>query len=198
MTPHGSEDYFLHKNMHLAAFIKQKSYEKILYVLRHHWITFVPIAVLFLILMAIPFALYFLVSSLFPALLENQISYAMLVLFASAYFLAIYLFFFTRFIEFYLDITIVTNDRLMDVEQRSLFSRSISELDLYRIQDVTSDVHGVFATFFNYGTVSIKTASNNINVVAHDIPRPNKIREALIQLADQDRKYHIHDATLNE
>ncbi len=176
--------------MHLSGFIKQKSYEKIVYVLRRHPITFVPQVVMFVLLLAVPVGLYYLINSLFPNLLAQEVIYTLGVLFVSMYYLSVYLFFFTQFIEYYLDIWIITNDRMVDAEQLGLFSRRISELDLYQIQDVTSDIHGIIPTFLDYGNLSIKTASMNVGIIAYDIPHPNRVREALIRLADEDRKHH--------
>ena len=177
--------------MHISALIKQKSYEHIEYVLRRHPITFLPILFLFLVLAAIPPVLYYMINFLFPLLFNGGgVVYPLAILLASTYYLSIFLFFYARFIDYYLDMWIVTNDRIMDVEQLNLFSRTISELDLFRIQDVTTDVHGFFATVFHYGDVSVKTASQNINIVFRQVPSPNKIREDLIHLSHEDRKYH--------
>jgi len=115
--------------MHIAHLIKQKGYEKIEYLLRRHPLTYVPKVLLFLVLMTVPFVVYFLINSLFPNLFMGEIIYALSVLLASIYFLGIYLFFYTQFLEFYLDSWIVTNDRIVDIEQHGLFSRTISELD---------------------------------------------------------------------
>lgn len=177
--------------MHLSALIKQKEYETIHYVLRRHWVTFVPQILVFIVLLLVPVALYFLFKGVTPGILTNDMAYPILVLFGSSYYLSIYLFFFAEFLTYYLDEWIITNDRIVDIEQLGLFSRSVSELDLFRIQDVTTDVHGAFATLFDYGNVSIKTASANLNIVAKNVPNPNKIRERLVQLAHTDRKYHL-------
>ncbi len=127
-----------------------------------------------------------------PWVLASESGFALLVLLGSIYYLGAITFFFTEFIIYYLDVWIVTNDRIIDVEQLSLFSRTISELELHNIQDVTSDVHGFFPTFLNYGNITVKTSSINANIIFHDIHRPNKIREDLIRLADEDRKHHLH------
>lgn len=176
--------------MDISHLIKQKSYERVVYILRRHWITFIPKAVLFVVLLLIPIALWLLLANLFPQILEGAVFYSLLVLLGSAYYLGVLLFFYTEFIIFYLDMWVVTNDRIVDVEQLGLFARTVSELDLFRIQDVTTDVRGFFATLFNYGIVEIKTASTNVNIVFRDISRPNTVREELIQLSHEDRKYH--------
>lgn len=179
--------------MVISRLIRQKSYEKIEYLLRRHPITFVPQFFLFLILMIVPLIVYFLINNLYPEIVnpyDDNIIYTILVLSASIYYLGVYLFFYFQFIDFYLDIWIVTNDRVLDVKQKGLFSRNISELDLYRIQDVTTTVDGLFPSLFKYGNLKIKTASNNKDIIFRNIPNPNEVREALIQLSDQDRKYH--------
>lgn len=181
--------------MHFSNLICQKSYEKIIYTLRRHWFTFLPKISLFLLLLLSPLALYYIISTLFPNLLAEERIYTVAILAASAYYLTIYLLFLTQFIDYYLDIWIVTNDRIVDIEQFGLFSRTISELDLFRIQDVTTDVHGVFPTLLGYGNVSVKTASQNIDIVFYNVPDPNLIRHELLKLADADRKYHYPETT---
>ena len=176
--------------MHLKSFIKQKDYEKIEYVLRRHWATFLPKVFLFFVLMLVPIALYFLFKSVTPGVFQSDLLYPLFVLFGSVFYLSIYLFFFAEFINYYLDEWIITNDRVIDVEQLGLFSRSISEVELFRIQDVTADVHGISATLFDYGDITIKTASTNMNIIAKSVPHPNKVRSHLIQLAHEDSKYH--------
>ena len=174
--------------MSVAELINQKSGEQVIFVMHRHPITFIPIIFLFLILMAVPIIVYLIISNLFPALLTGFPFYPLAVLFASVYYLSIYLFFYGLFIDFYLDIWLITNFRVVDIEQHGLFSRVTTELELLRIQDVTAEVKGVFPTIFNYGNVNIKTASSTKNITFMNIPNPNHIREQLIILADEDRK----------
>jgi membrane protein YdbS with pleckstrin-like domain len=142
--------------------------------------------------MLIPVAVYFLFANLFTDLFANETIFTLAVLLASVYYLSIFLFFYAQFVVFYLDIWIVTNDRIIDVYQHGLFARTISEFDLYRIQDVTVEIKGLFASLFNYGNVNIKTASGNANITFYNIPNPNEVRETLVELAEDDRKFH-HD-----
>lgn len=179
--------------MQLAKLIKQKSYEKVIFVLRRHPVTFIPMLVLSALLLAVPAGVYLILSTLFPELFTSDIIFPILVLGLSTYLLSVYLFIFANFIDFYLDLWIVTNDRIIDIEQFSLFSRTISELDLFRIQDVTTDVHGFFATLFDYGNVTVKTASQNVHIIFKNVPNPNFIRQKIIQLADVDRRYHFKE-----
>lgn len=176
--------------MNVSYLIKQKSYEKVKFILRRHPITFVPHIILFVASLAVPALVYLMISNIYPQLFDNEALYATIVIIGSIYYLSALLFGYTNFIDLYLDVWIVTNDRIVDIEQFGLFSRTISELDLFRIQDVTTDTHGFFATIFKYGNVTVKTASTNMSLVFKNVPDPNKIRMALLKLAHEDFKYH--------
>lgn len=176
--------------MQISQLIKQKSYEHIVYVLRRHPIVFLPTVVLFTVLYCVPFVVYFMISFLVSDISLDPRWFALVVLGGAAYILCISVLFFVQFISYYLDVWIVTNDRIIDIEQYNIFSRSVSELDLFRIQDVSSEVHGFIRSLFRYGEVEIKTASQSIDLVFHAVPHPDVVREDLIRLSHEDRKYH--------
>ncbi len=176
--------------MQLCDFIHQKSYEKIMFQVRRSAITFVPALGGFALLLALPFALWFLLQNVWPELLTGPISFPLLVLLGSTYFLSVGVFLYTYFVTFYLDLLVVTNDRLMSIKQQGLFARTISELDLYKIQDITSEVKGVFATVFGYGKLTVQTAGASEEFVIEDIPHPEELRQAILDLAEEDRRHH--------
>lgn len=176
--------------MNLSDVIRQKSYERIEYKLRRHPITFVPIFVLFVVLLSAPIGLYFLLNALFPTIIYSTIGFPIIVLFGSSYYLSNYLFFYVQFIDYYLDVWIITNDRIVDIEQHGLFTKTITELDLFRIQDVTVEINGIFPTLFDYGNLTVQTASSNTHIIFYNIAHPNEIRRELIHLSDEDRKFH--------
>lgn len=180
----------VYRCMRLEKIIEKKPHEHIIYTLRPHFFTFVPNFILFFILLLIPFSAFFLLHTLFPTIIQGTIISPILILSASIYLLTIYLLLFFRFLMYYLDIWIVTNDRIIDINQHGFFSVTISELDLFRVQDVTVNIKGVFPTLFHYGNIRVETASANQHITFHNIPHSNSIREELVRLSDEDRKYH--------
>lgn len=176
--------------MNLSRLVHPKSYEHLVFATRRHPITFVPYVLWFIVLLSIPAALYFVLSSMINPLLEGSISRPLLVLLASAYYLSVALFFYSYFITFHLDLWIVTNDRLLDIEQKTLFSRTIAEVDLYQIQDVTSEIKGFFPSLFNYGNVILQTAAAIPRFTFKNVANPNNIREQILDLSAEDKKYH--------
>ncbi len=178
--------------MRLANFINKKSYEKIEHVLHRHPLTFIPTILLFLFLSSLPLVLYFLFQNFFTLFFAQVTPLVVLtILFTSFYYIALLCFFFIEFVLYYLDIWVVTNDRIIDVDQITLFSRTVSELDLASIQDVTTEIKGFFPTMFDYGKLIIKTASDNAHIVFHEIAHPNKIRTELVNLSDKDKERHV-------
>ncbi len=176
--------------MILDSVIKIKSYEKIVHVLRRHGITFFPYIVIFLAILLIPIAVYYLFTSAFIGIMQNPATLPLIIIVASAYYMSTVLFFYSFFTEFYLDAWIITNDRLVDVRQISLFSRTVAEVDLYQIQDISSEIHGFFPTIFNYGNIYLQTAGPVPKFIIHNVHRPDKLRETIIELASEDKKHH--------
>lgn len=179
--------------MNLSELIRQKTYEKPVLNLRRHPFVFIKVTALFVLIAVLPYAVYWLAASTYPEIFANTLVYIFLLLGGSVYYLGVWLFYFTEFMDYYLDLWIVTNDRLVNIEQQGLFARTISELDLYKIQDVTSEIKGMVATFLNYGRVSVQTAGEKERFVFEDIPNPHEVRKNIINLSEEDRKYHFKD-----
>jgi membrane protein YdbS with pleckstrin-like domain len=173
--------------MQLAKFINQKDDEKVILEIRRHPITLVPSIILFFFALLLPPILW-IVSANF---LKIQIIWSPLYnLLISTYYIVIIVYFYVYTMDFYLDVLILTNDRLIDVDQHSLFSRRIAEMDLYQVQDVSTDIKGILATAFNFGTVHIQNASLQTKFTISQAKDPDKLREMILELADEDRKHH--------
>lgn len=176
--------------MHTEKLFNQKGYEKIESIVRRHWVTFVPILLFLIVLAVLPIGVYFLLANSLSSYLQNETYHVAGVLLGSIYYLSVILFFYTYFVEFHLDLWIVTNDRLLDIEQKTLFARTISEVDLFQIQDITSEIHGIFPSIFNYGDIILQTAGAVPKFTFRSVADPNKLRELILNLAAEDKKHH--------
>ncbi|MBI2099536.1 PH domain-containing protein [Candidatus Uhrbacteria bacterium] len=174
--------------MHLGHLIQQKGYERIVYLLRRHPLILLRSVFVFIVLAAVPILAFFFFSSSLPLYLSQPVLRVIIILGTSIYLLSVWLFIFSAFLDYYLDLWIVTNDRIMNIEQHGLFGRTISELDLTKIQDVTSEIKGIVATLFNYGEVHIQTAGEEKRFVFEQVPNPHEIRKGILDLMEEDRK----------
>jgi hypothetical protein len=176
----------------IKHFPEQKKGEKAILILRRHWLVLIKSVLLFILAAGVPFAFYLMANQLWPGVFEGDIIKALSILLISSYYLGIWLFFFAHFVDYYLDVWIVTNKRIINTEQHGLFSRIVSEHKLEKIQDITSEVHGIVPTFLNYGNVHIQTASANQRVIFKQVRRPHKLRKVILALVKQEKHFeHI-------
>lgn len=177
--------------MHLENIIRQKQDEKIMFALRRHPIVFFAQILFLLVLLAIPAVIYFMITWVAADLMNGQYSRPLLLLFASGYYLIIWMFFMTEFVDYYLDSWVITSDRVLSIEQRGLFSRTVSELDLAKIQDVTSEIKGILPSIFGYGDIYVQTAGEVERFVFEQVPDPHNVRKYLLDLIEADRRRQI-------
>lgn len=86
---------------------------------------------------------------------------------------------------YYLHMQIITNIRIVDVNQVSLLHREVSELNITNVQDVSSEVTGVFGTAFDYGDVLVQTAGVQQKFVFEKVSHPEIIKKLLLDLYEK-------------
>lgn len=106
---------------------------------------------------------------------------SLFIFLSSAWLLLIWIVFFSIWTNYYLDILIITNKRVLDIDQKGLFSREISTFGLDRIQDVTTEVYGIIATFLDFGNIHIQTAGEGRDFAAKSVPHPSDIRQQIMR-----------------
>jgi uncharacterized membrane protein YdbT with pleckstrin-like domain len=155
--------------------------EKILRVLHRHWFDIASQFFAILGMLLLFFGSYYLTAYLYPNLrdpiLQNLFSFL-----RNLFFIVIWIVFFIIWIDYYFDIWIVTDKRIVNIEQKGLFAREVSELQLEKIQDVTIDVRGVIPTFLNYGDIQVQTAGKEEKFLFHNIPDPYAMKDTIMNL----------------
>lgn len=166
----------------IERFAGQRRGEELIFVLRKHPMTLLMPALLFLFASLMPLVFYLLIiSSALPAFRYEpyqSIFFLMLTIYYGFLWVALAM----GVTDYYLDVFLVTNKRIMKVEQRGLFNRTVSELELEQIQDVTSVINGPIRTLFGYGDLEVQTASEKAKVEPKDIPHPVTVRRKIMEL----------------
>ncbi len=84
----------------------------------------------------------------------------------------------------HLDVWIITNHRIISIDQHGFFNRSIGSFRLDRLQDINIEIHGFLATILNYGSVEIETASEGPGEFrAYNIPHPESLKTIIMEAA---------------
>lgn len=159
----------------------QRDGERVILLLRRHPFVFFLVAFAFLLLALLPFGLRLLLP--FPVLtsLQGTAWEGVILLAGSAYYLFVWLFFAFAWIDYYLDLWIVTDERIVSIEQAGLFHRVISEQRLIRVQDVTSEIRGILPTVVHYGQVFVQTAGERERFVFEQVPEPDLVKKVVLQ-----------------
>lgn len=74
---------------------------------------------------------------------------------------------------------LVTNQRVINVDQRGFFNRVITETDYAKIQEVTNSTAGMIGTTFNIGEINILTAGKDSQLTIKNIPDPYNIQQEI-------------------
>lgn len=78
------------------------------------------------------------------------------------------------------NVLIFTNLHLIEVEQNGLFSRVISQVSFNREQDISGKRSGFFATIFNYGSITVQSAGENVHFIFRYAPNPEKVADEAV------------------
>jgi uncharacterized membrane protein YdbT with pleckstrin-like domain len=157
--------------------------EEIIFKVRKHWLilffsffkAFISLIILFIILYLIGFSLV--------------VFYLALSIIFGIWFIVTIVYAFYEWAIWYLDLYVLTDKRIIDIEQKTLFSRQVSESSLERIQDVTFETRGFFATFFNYGNIKVETAGKETVISLDQVSEPDKLQKIIVnQSSEQENK----------
>ena len=162
----------------------QHENEQVLRIIHRHWFNIV-IQFIFVVLCS-----FFILGSLsaLPLLFPDMIDTGAVPFFhfiQNTLFLFLWLFGFLVWIDYYFDVWIITNERIVNIEQKGLFNRHISELRFSRVQDVTASVDGLVPTMLNFGDVYVQTASEEDHFIFRQVGDPFAVKDEVMRLARQ-------------
>jgi uncharacterized membrane protein YdbT with pleckstrin-like domain len=179
-----------HKKSFLSAFLAlpskarfetQQLDEPIILVLRRHWITNIPWIIGVIVMILVPFVPIF----------SPIISYMPLRFqwfFVILWYLLTTSFLLEKFLSWFFNIYIITDERVVDVDFYSLIYKQISDAGLDKIQDVTYRTGGFLGTIINYGDILIQTAGTQENIQFEKVPQPAKVVSILNELIYQEQQ----------
>jgi hypothetical protein len=176
------------RNFNKYHFLGQKDGEKILLMVHRHWFDILSQFFVIFMMLILMIGSFIFIPLQFPVF--QQAGFSNLFFFLeNLFFLMIWITFFLIWIDYYFDAWIVTDCRIVNIEQKGLFSRVISELELEKVQDITTDVKGVIPTFLNYGNLFVQTAAEKERFIFRNVPDPYGIKNLIMNLQKkQERK----------
>lgn len=165
-------------------FPSQNENEKVYIAVREHWIVLGLRIAVWSILLVVYVAFFVVGKESLPGLFEGD-AYLVVSIFSKLYLIFLLLSLFIIFVLYYLNLHIITDIRIVDIDQEGLFSHVVSELHLDKIEDVTSQTNGLLANIFDYGTVLIQTAGATERFEFRNVPKPAVLTKIILDLYEQ-------------
>ena len=168
--------------------------EKIIKIVRRHYFVLLPMIFFMLLALFLPVVVNLFLTSDFlsfdpkVASLIDDFFREWQVFIYSIWFLLIWVVFFIEWTDFYLDVWIITDRRIIDVEQKGFFHREVTSFRFAQIQDITVETRGIVETFFRFGTLHIQTAGHNRNIIIPDAHYPEDARVLILKLAESEKQ----------
>ena len=150
---------------------------------RKHWYSLFRSSVGLFIVLLLPFVFWFLFSEQIEFGLNKfsiSINITLLEFLIMVWFLFIWVRFFTVWTNYFLDVWVVTDRRIIDIDQKNLFRREVSTLRMERIQDVTMEINGIIATVLDFGNITVQTAAEKREFIMRDIARPGHVKSRIL------------------
>ena len=164
--------------------------EKIKTTVRKHWLVLLRDSFGLIILYIVPFIVYwyFFDNTITPNILIEKVytnpSPSVLIFVVSAWTLIAWVKLLAIWMDYYLDMWLITNKRIIDIEQKGFFKREISTFRMERIQDVTVEINGIIQTLLDFGNIHVQTAGESQKFIIKGIGRPKQIKELIMRTSD--------------
>ena len=166
--------------------------ERIKYVIRKSVLLTFPWILATAFLFVVPILVPLIVSQVpkgAPAILDGGSVLILTVL----WYLFVFGFFLQNVLNWFFNVLIITNKKIVDVDFVGILYKNISETTLDNIEDETSNVAGAIGVTFNIGALYIQTAAEKREFEFGGVDDPSKIRDVLSDLVAR-VKNHEHNA----
>lgn len=181
------------QNLHSHAgnrknfFPGQRETEHVHLCIRRHWLVELGIFGRFFVLAIVTPLIILTIASVFDYLFGLRLmnSNGVFLLGVALYLLFVWLYTFIEFMKNELSIVLITNERVIDIEQTSLFDHRILEANLDRIQDVLGTMRGFLGTFFDVGDLEIQTAGTEFAIISKTIKHPQFTARKILNIQRQ-------------
>ena len=164
-----------------VVFANSGDNEELLLFLRRHFITNLPWILKALALAIIPIILeifnsFGLFSIQFLTTPDKTIIYFFYYFFIFGGYI------FVNYVTWFYNISLVTNERIIDIDFSDVVFENVSATKLSQIEDVTYSQIGVSRSLFDYGDVLVETAASTNEFEFASVPHPEEVIKVIDSL----------------
>lgn len=144
--------------------------------IRRHWIIYIFLGINFLIAVFITALVLVFLSWFIWAYMALLIFWQLVAIF-------IYI----KWLDHELDLFVITNNRIIGIEQLGFLNRSLGECNLWQVQDMRSQTAGLLSNILDYGTLTIQTAWSANNFEMDFAPKVIQTARKVLNVVDDYR-----------
>ncbi len=85
---------------------------------------------------------------------------------------------------------VLTDQKIVLIKTKSIFSRSVSQLSIGDVQDLTIEQRTLLARLFNYGTLKIETAGEQAHFTFAYAPEPHECGKHIVNAHEENLKLY--------
>jgi hypothetical protein len=153
-----------------------RAWEKVLMLIKRHWIVYVMLWIYTFAALCITIMFY---SILWFTVINNLLMIVFWLLFS--------VFLYIEWLNHELDMYVVTNNRVIWIDQVAFLNRTVSECNLWQVQEVNSKTSWLIANLLNYWTLSIQTAWNKTTLKMDFSPDAIQWARKILNIVDDYR-----------
>ncbi|MFA4995921.1 MAG: PH domain-containing protein [Patescibacteria group bacterium] len=92
--------------------------------------------------------------------------------------------FFRTYFDYSQSVFVITNQRIINVDQDGFWKRKITETEIDKIQDAASETSGMLRTMFKFGDLVIRTAgvSQGSEIRVKNIANPYQVQQKIVSI----------------
>jgi len=182
----------LQENPKATSYDGRDDDERIKYVIRKSVLLTLPWIIATAILFITPMALPYIID-LTPGGTPTILDGGSVLILTVLWYLFAFGFFLQNILNWFFNVLIITNKKIVDVDFTGFLYKNISETTLDNIEDVTSNVAGALGVTFNIGALYIQTAAEKREFEFGGVDDPSRIRDILSDLVAK-VKHHGNNA----
>lgn len=166
-------------------FETQNPNERVYIMLRRHIVTNLGWIIITAILLSIPLIVYCIIQY-FNFNLYNtfQVPQGYIYIVLLMWYMLVLTNAFIKFLDWYFNIYVITNERIIDFDFDPFAYHKISEASLDSIVDATQEMIGFFPMLFNFGDVYVQTAGDRREFDFTAVSNPAWVRDKIMDLRD--------------
>lgn len=155
------------------SFETQSSTETVELLLRRHPVTQLEWVLVAIILLVTPLII-------FPLLVSNNlipvtVSSAIQTIVILVWYMFTFSYIFVNFLLWYFTVSIVTNQRIVDIDFDNILHKTFSATTIEKVEDVTMTKGGIVRAIFDFGDVHVQTAGEQKEFEFLAVPHPDEV-----------------------